>query len=307
MNSLQRSMVIGVIVIGAGGVLAAQSPRPAASNESRGFEEELPHRLARLSPDDPIGYFELAEEVAYEVPGSAGRDLARKLFVLSFELSRRVRGGPDLARSACLALADLATDPADRAWLLSLSGMVASELDVLYSHPVHQVDDNSEAMFRMAEMLGRYRSNAMREVREALRRDDIQQMLERHASRLQEAGFTVEAAERALSCEGCRNRRVVRTGADTAMCPICKGNPGTELSADEWVAQLVLEAELLRVEHRSWSAQLIQDGGEPVRDLDPDELVLWFDVDPMRPIWREGADGGWRSGAWVPAMQQDPP
>ena len=54
---------------------------PAAPAGRTGVPD-LEARLLALRPSDPLAYFELAEEVSYEMPFDQGQRLARRLFVL---------------------------------------------------------------------------------------------------------------------------------------------------------------------------------------------------------------------------------
>lgn len=262
----------------------------------------LADRLAALEPSEPLAYLRLGEEVAYEVPGERGRRLAQRLYVLSFELDRRAGGRYGLGRSACLALADLAKDERERRWLLALAGvagMLEREGLVEESREVPAYDE--EAAHRFCEMLELFRAGSYRQAREQFGREDVQRVAEAHEDALERTGFPRMIERLGSACPECRGRRVIESGTDDALlpCHTCRGNPGPELSAVEFVRQIALEAEALGIEQERWSAQLQIDYGEPLRDLDPQGLAAWFGIELEKSVWRAEAGGPWPGGRWV--------
>ena len=85
----------------------------------------LRERLEALNPSDPMAYFTLAEEVAYEADTRAERVLARQLYVLAYEidhgLARASGRTGTLTPSVCLGLAALADRADEVLWLRALS------------------------------------------------------------------------------------------------------------------------------------------------------------------------------------------
>lgn len=62
-----------------------------------------PERLAGLSPDDPLGYLQYAEELSIKKQDPEARDAARRLFLIAGSLAPKVHG-----RQAALGLANVA-------------------------------------------------------------------------------------------------------------------------------------------------------------------------------------------------------
>jgi len=260
---------------------------------------DLRARLEALEPSSPEAYFRLGEEVASEAQSPSEARLAKRLYVLAFELDRRRAGrlGPSIA----LALADLVRLDRDRRWLRAL----ARSLDQRYAAPDwHSVD--SERMpdavgLRAAETLGLARAGYGREAAERLDDPEVAEIIERFDALLSPLGVPggmqlVRKHTREWPCPVCNNERITRVGEleprEHAPCPNCHGNPGPDLSHDELIAHLRFESRLLNGIQRSWSAQIAVDGGAPVRDPRPEELAETLGIDPARVAYRDGA---WRT------------
>jgi len=282
----------------------------------------LQQRLEALDPSRPMDYFTLAEEVAYELPFAEGQQLARHLLVLAYELDRKSPPRrPGFGRSACLALADLATRPLERRWLLAMAsleeGGPGSGIDWRIDEELSLGSDTGP--YDMAVAYGWFRSEEFRRARELLARNDGIALLRRAGFDKDEAQLMMQRFRAELearpSCPQCRNERVVRKPGDGRptldLCSICRGNPGPRLSADAFIQTVRLEALLLRATPRSWAAQSMIDGGQPLRDVDPGELAAFFKVDTTRALWRgpETVDetmrpeDRWTAGRWVTAEE----
>ncbi len=74
----------------------------------------------------------------------------------------------------------------------------------------------------------------------------------------------------------------------TELCFTCVGDPGPQLESDELLAQLRLEARLLNADHATWGAQVIADGGAPLRELEVREVARAFAIDPTLSVFRDG-------------------
>ncbi len=267
-------------------------------------------RLAALRGDDPVAYFELGEEVAYELASPEGQALARRLFVLAYALSERDRDEhPWLARSVCLALSELATEAEERRWLRAL----AATLERRREHPGWTVEragrgaDNS--LLEVATLLGDARRYENRRVRVGLRRHDIEEMLqEGGVSRDEAVAIVAElviASNEPPVCPVCKNDRITRerSGADldVLLCRRCRGNPGAEMNAEHFVSHIRAEGVLLGAEPDTWAGQLALNRARPLRDVDPSELASHFDIDVLRVVWvasGNGAEGGVPTGEW---------
>ncbi|MCA9310800.1 MAG: hypothetical protein KDA21_06315 [Phycisphaerales bacterium] len=252
----------------------------------------LDERLAALSPDNPIAYFELAEEVAYEMPDVGGRRLARHLYVLAFEADRNAPRPLGLGRSVCIALADMSTQPDERRWLFALAAVLGDTTTSVNWDPQIRDATSTETAMALAEALGYFRAMDYRKAHRLLIRDDVEALFNQYDHVVEQGRDINFMTTDAIGCPECRNSRVVRSGGTREnpyrLCATCGGNPGPRLSGDEFLAQLRLESVLLNANHHSWSAQVTVDGGEPLRDVEPDELAASFSVDPTRFYWHPG-------------------
>lgn len=270
-------------------------------------------RLAALSPDNPMAYFELAEDVAAEQIGLDDRDLARQLYVFAAALSTgdaTQRSSPEvappwLAASACLGLASLAETDAERRWLHALAGTLAPEDArgaISRSATASRTEPGAEDL---AAALDSLRAGYGQRAAKLLERPGASELLDRYERLLTADGRPGGAARvRALIakypvCRECRNERVVRDKDGAHLCPTCGGRPGPHVQGLELVGQLRLESLLVSGIQRSWAAQVIADDGAPLRELDIQSVVDAFGVDLTRPWWRQGR---WSSSASPDAM-----
>ncbi|HLO42544.1 MAG TPA: hypothetical protein VK176_16095, partial [Phycisphaerales bacterium] len=93
-------------------------------------------------------------------------------------------------------------------------------------------------------------------------------------------------------CPECAGKRIVRKYQSIPpqyrVCSVCNGTLGPRIIPEELAAQLRFESRILAGTARSWASEVLSDGGAPLRDVDPDELVKVLRLDPSRPLWREG-------------------
>ncbi|MEO1128466.1 MAG: hypothetical protein AAFX05_02025 [Planctomycetota bacterium] len=267
--------------------------------------DNLEQRLAALRPSDPMAYFELAEEVAYEMPHAPGQTLARQLFVLAFELDRRNGTSLQLGSSVCAALAELSTDIDEQRWLRALGASLQPDLDVPAWRTRVADSATDRAPLALAEALGAFRAGTYRDTRSTLARVDGVDVLRDAGMTSDEATRIINQVERIVNTgrqSRSRDGRVIRKVSDgrqtVELDPATGGNPGPSLTEVEFVDQLRAELFLLDGAPDAWGAQITLDNGRPLRDIDPDELAPYFDVDPDRPRWTIGADGAWETGRW---------
>ncbi|MCA9281453.1 MAG: hypothetical protein KDA30_05400 [Phycisphaerales bacterium] len=250
-------------------------------------------RLAQLSPDRPMEYFELGEEVSYELPGPLGRSTAQSLFVLAYLLDDRL--GPH----ACLALADVTTSAEERQWLLAMAqSMGSSQADSRTRLDRSIADDDLRN--RLADAIRVLRAEDGRLLREVLSTEPAAQFITHLkqsdpvlSSALAQASA---AAQSANGCPRCRNRRIVSGSgarAGRSICPRCIGNPGLALSERDMLDSLRVEAQLRDAEPATWSATLVLTKDRPLRDIRADDLARTYSVDQSRTIW--SAELGWHA------------
>lgn len=285
------------------------SVAPAQAPERRGSGvPDLQHRLTALSPQNPMDYFDLAEEIVYEMPMGVARDLARRLFVLSATLDRRSASPMGLTHSVCIALAELATDADERRWLRSLAEAVREDgarPSWRLRGETRQTDDTPE---QFARALGAFRGGDGAPMRALMRRLDAEALLRDAGMDHESASGVTRDLQRLVPLmrplgPG-RDGRVVRSTRDGVQTveidPETGGNPGPSLASSEFVDHLRAELILLGAEPTTWSSQLMLDRGRVYRDLDPEALGAYFAVDVERSVWREGgASPDWTGGVWV--------
>jgi len=269
-----------------------------AEEERRAAEAPWTDRLAALDPDDPERYFLLAEEVADRADDPAEVDLARRLFVLAFELDRRRGGASTLAASACIALASLERIEDRAAWLRSLAGAIDERYAATDWNVPAEPEVDGETGLLAAEVLGLTRAGHGRRAQNILDRHpevlDLLRRYDRMLGTLFPGGGVRQLRDdmRYWPCPECRNDRVIRrSGADPVdyrLCYTCHGNPGPQLTLQQLIAHLRFESRLLHGVQRSWAAQVAVDFGAPIRDPEPEELAPTMQVNPERVLWRDG-------------------
>lgn len=268
----------------------------------RGRIADLDQRLSALKPGSPRAYFELGEMVASEATDIEGKSLARTLYVLAFELDRRATvPEPGLARSACLGLAALADSDDERRWLIALGGNVDDRIgpgDVPAEAMKSTAASRDPAAFDLATALGLARAGEGRRAQRLLERPGVAALLDRMDAVLIPgvgggAAKVRLAIEQWPTCPRCSNRRVIKESGMNMLCPHCHGAPGPALSTREVLDQVRVESLLLSGVQRSWAAQIVTDGGQPLRELDGDDLAATYGVDRSKTVWK--------SGQWQPA------
>jgi hypothetical protein len=235
--------------------LAALAPRAAAPGD---WEREL----AALRPVDPLAYFELAEEIADAAAADDDRELARRLFALAGLLDRR------LARSSCLALADLAVDEQEHRRLTALAALLGGGG---IAPPGAATSDGpsfapgTAAALAVTEAFSHYRRGKGSRALTALRTPGALELLD--------------------SCDRFLYGGVHRFLED---CKLYRKELRPGLSEEDRVRMLRLEIALLTGDERPWSSELLYAGGRPLVEVDPDQLEDAFRTDASRPIYRGG-------------------
>lgn len=300
MRSLALALLVGLVV-------AAGASRAQPVAEVGSGVPSLDTRLAALSPTRPLAYFELAEEVVTEVGGAEGRALARRLFVLAYELDRANASGGRLSRSVCLALLelDLLESDSDRRFVGALAEAMRSDDEGAESRTMLDVEArsvvNEEAAFALATALGEYRAGRFLEAREPLARPEVRSVLAAHSSMVRNLPGMLREIDSRPSCRECRNRRVVRDDLSPdgrqRLCRTCGGDPSPSLAPIDVVSLLRIESLLLSGADSSWSAQTASGRLAPFVDVDPARLAERLRIPTDRTVWREGG--------WVPASTQE--
>lgn len=268
------------------------APDPIAWADSQ--DRALERRLAQLDPDEPMMYFELAEEVVSSFAGEGYR-LARQLYALAYALDARSGDRLDLAPSTALALAEITPDAQERRWLLTM----ARTLTRANAGRVDEIEVPRERLL-CAEILSIHRGGEFQRLRPMLRRVELEETLRGVGMERSDAQRLVAMVENSAENQRDEPRTDPRSRSDDALSPHPSngGNPGPTLSAEEFALSLRAELLLVGGEPGSWGADLVTHDGAPARDLDPGELLSITGVSADRPVWRAGAEG-WRDGAWV--------
>ncbi|MFO0874889.1 MAG: hypothetical protein U0575_13085 [Phycisphaerales bacterium] len=218
-------------------------------------------RLEALRPQRPRDYFELAEEIADLASSPAEAALAERLF--------RLAGGLDpegLGRSACLALADLASNPVDRDRLL----IAATLLDRRGAASVEMNDADREAtpeaVLALSEALSFYRRGIGQRVTKLLDQPGVAALLAAHASAI----------------DGGPQR--IREDAK-----FYRGQARPALRPEALASMLRLEIGLLAGRDRPWSSDLLLAANRPLPEVDPGRLESLLDIDIRHCVFRDGA------------------
>lgn len=255
----------------------------------------LAERLAALTPGEPLAYFLLAEELGAEAADKPSRDMARALYVLAFELYRARNGAGDgeMARSAALGLVSLTPLEAERRWLAAIGDQVAPATDKAAAASARLPAAVPEATaLNLATAMGLARSGEGKKAEGYLSRDGVRELLATTQAAISGAAAAREPVQKWIEdwpvCPTCKNRRIVTRGNEASLCPYCDGNPGPKLTDEQLLAQYRAESLLLRGVYRSWSAQILADDGEPLRDPNPADVAASFGVDARATVWRQG-------------------
>jgi hypothetical protein len=304
-----------------GALLASLAPRPSASGSlapSAGPADPdvsirqmdaiptLDTRLSLLSPDKPMAYFLLAEEVAGEASTNAERALARRLYVLAMALDRATGQPGRLAPGACLGLAAIEPRDPTRRWLVATAQLLDTELAFRSpeSPRVQRVliETPWNVALSAAHVLSFARSGESARAEDQLRQPGVRAVLEAYEAALDSAtriaGFArVQASidEWRGRCPTCKGQRTVmvrpasgNARATPTICDRCQGVAGPRLSPEEYTADLRFESLLLRGVHRSWAAQSLADQGRPLRDPSPDGVAGLYAIDDSKSVFRAG-------------------
>jgi hypothetical protein len=300
MNAPRQTLGRTLLCVLAGALFAVAALGARQSAQPPGVD--LEQRLAGLSPDEPLEYFLLAEEVAYEAQSRAETDLAIRLFLLATHLDAEDGVTTSLARSSCIALRDLTTDEQLHRLLAGLEAYYANapvEQVLQAAHTPYEVgppgtqDDIDTALETLSEYrLGQGRSAAAR-----FRQPDVQRVLKPYESAIGGLDELITWGARHPACRQCDNQRVIMPGPrnreviEPRLCPTCEGVPGPNLSDERLDDQLRLELALRQNKYESWSTQLALQGGTPLAPIDLSAVAELLDVDLARTTWRDGA---WR-------------
>jgi len=215
-------------------------------------------QLEALQPQQPMAYFELAEDIADRAETPELRGLARHLFALAGALE------PDrLGRSAALALADMEEDARAKRRLLALATLLGDELPGRTAAATSRISTGQA--LSICESMSLYRQGRGPQSLSELERSGALETLKRYGNML----------------PGGYNRFVQD-------CRIYRNDLAPQLSAAELVRMLRLEVALLAGEDRSWAADLQVTGAAPLIEVDPTRIAETLGVDAQRSVYRNG-------------------
>ncbi len=223
-------------------------------------------RLEGLTPDAPLAYFELAEEIADAAGSESDQDTARHLFALAGVLS------PDgLGASAALALADLEASPTRAQQYRGLAALLAPPESAfftsLFGTARRDVDATTDPV----------RARALVDAFSFYRRG--------HGRR------ALRALQRADAVETLHTLDPIFPGGTHRFLQIAQTiHPGARptLSDDDLTRLLQIELALLAPDKVPWSVDLTWSRRAPLLEFNPGRLEETFGVDPDRTIYREG-------------------
>jgi len=226
-------------------------------------------RLEALRRQNPLEYFELAEEVADDVDDPSNRVLARHLYSLAAALDP-----VSLGRSSCLALADLAEDENSKRRLRALASLLGDDgefapalSDSAASNALARFDQATIMAF--TEAISRYRKGQGALAATSLDKPGVKELL--------------QVCDRLLPGGQSRFLEDIKR---------YRGQARPTLSASDQLRLLQLEAALLAGTDRSWSGELLINQGTPLIEIDPNRLADSLEIDVSRPHYRQGS--------WIP-------
>lgn len=266
-------------------------------------------RLESLSPDRPLAYLELAEDLLAQPefsPDDSGLvvQLLARAATLTFETD------PIAAASACIALTDrrLAIDADERAWLR----MVARSIEPKLEQPswITQIAEpaNAGAIASplAAAALARLRNGDPRRAALVLDEPGVIDALSASSElRAIRGSQSVEAFFESYAdqwpCPVCRGNRLASTNQGNesghTLCSHCSGDPGPRFETNELILMLRAERSLMGSSRHSWSASSGGVMSGPRRPPVPSELSNRIGVSTEN-LW-------WRDGQWVRAITPD--
>jgi len=218
-------------------------------------------RLETLNPDDPMAYFELAEEIADASTDDSQRALARRLFALSGVLDP-----PRLGRSACLALADIETHEHAKRRLLALAALLDERAGGLAQGPAGRTSYSRRAeALAVSEAMSFYRKGNGARALASLQTPGAEEILDAYPA-------------------------VFRGGAERFKedCRLYRNSNRPVISEQHRVEMLRVEAALLSDDERTWSGELLLTGGRPLIEVDPDRLDSSFGINAAQACYRDG-------------------
>lgn len=218
-------------------------------------------RLEQLSPTDPLAYFLLAEEISDTGEQS---ELAKRLFGLSAILA------PDrYARSAAIAMAEIETDDRRRQRLLALAAVLTTDASSRLPHDElstrAMLQDDDSAVQLLGEAFSFFRRGTGNRALNQLERADALHLL--------------RLVDHALPGGAHGFQELARAGRGT-------GRP--RISDGHHLNLMQLEYALLAGDERTWSSDLVLHRGEPLIEIDPQQLEDVLEVDASRPRFRSG-------------------
>lgn len=260
-----------VLLVGAAAPLAAAQDAPPPARPLSRWSS----RLEALRPERPMDYFELAEEVADAAAGGGGattlseRALARQLFGLAGALAAAGAaelGDGGLARSAALALAELADDPVQASRLRTAAMLLDRRGGTtLGPDELERGATDATTALALSEALSHYRRGQGAKVTRLIEDPAVAELIERYGTMLD--GGPGRLREDAKAYRG-QTRPSLKEAAVTRM--------------------LQLEIGLLAGRDRPWSADRLLTSDQPLAEVDPSQLAELLAVDRSRPLWRDG-------------------
>ncbi|TVQ53296.1 MAG: hypothetical protein EA377_08395 [Phycisphaerales bacterium] len=223
-------------------------------------------RLEALTPDDPLAYFELAEEIADAATSESDQNTARHLFALAGVLTPERFGA-----SAALALADLEASPTRAEQYRGLATLLAPPESVFSTSLIGATLRDADATTDPV------RARALVEAFSLYRRG--------HGRR------ALRTLQRADAVETLHTLNPIFPGGTHRFVQTAEGlHPGARptVSDDDLTRLLQIEFALLAPNQVPWSVDLIWSRRAPLLEFNPGRLEETFGVDPDRTIYRDG-------------------
>ncbi|MDZ4756345.1 MAG: hypothetical protein SGJ11_17860, partial [Phycisphaerae bacterium] len=260
-NLLQSCVLATMLLQTAAPSVPAGTPAPAIAHTARSWTT----RLEALTPVQPDGYFELAEEVADAATTAEERELARTLFGLAGTLDTQ-----RLGRSSALGQASLVTDERQQRTLRALAALLDASGVGMVTESRGDASTSLSAAMALSEAFSHLRRGQGPRALGIVKAPEVNALLEVYGSHMP------GGPERFR--EDCR---------------VYKGGVRPSLSPEQLVTMLRMEEAMLSApgagSSRRWSSSLIETSGRPLLEIDTSALDIAFGVNPKRPYWRKGA------------------
>lgn len=268
-------------------VAAALMLGSSASPNDHIHKQQPVVNLDLIDPDDPMSYFEAAEEIAFEAHTADGLNTAYELTLMSWLIASENAPSPAFDRSVTLLLADIVQDNATRLKLLELAGTLDTPLDQT------QVDPSRLGLIRLIASVRRGDWSELREILGVLDLDEVLGELQISSQDQQSVLALIDRFEdepERPQTVRVQSRTSLDPDADdsmrfeTILNPDIQGDPSPRLAQQEHLLLIRVEAAALGVAPQEWGSAFIMTGDLPVRLWSLEEAAAESGLTADQPV-----------------------